>query len=292
MYRIQIYRFKSDDGFNAPGFKIQYFSQNITESTTTIATTTHTRVSCANLDQDTMDYYADYGMALFTCGNGNCINELAICDGSDDCGDDSDEDMATTCAGDITTTTSVTTTTTTTTTSTKLSCNNMDEYAMDYYEDYGMALFMCGNGDCINKLATCDGSDDCGDGSDEDMTTTCASDDSSTNINTSTNTEASTFVTGECGGVSDSLNGTFTSPSYPNSYADSMNCVYTISQLSGMFMKLTIEEFEIEDSSDCSWDSLEIRDGSSEDSQVIGKFCGSNIPTTLHTTQNNIWIRF
>ena len=99
------------------------------------------------------------------------------------------------------------------------------------------------------------------------------------------------FVMGACGGVSESPSGIITSPSYPNSYPDSENCIYTISQISGKFINLIIEEFEIEDSSGCDWDFLEIRDGSTEDSQVIGKFCGTNIPTTLRTTQNNMWIR-
>ena len=97
---------------------------------------------------------------------------------------------------------------------------------------------------------------------------------------------------GACGGASDSFSGTFTSPSYPNSYPYDENCVYTVSQISGKFIILTVEEFEIEDSGGCDWDFLEIRDGSSADSRVIGKFCGTNIPKTLHTTQNKMWIRY
>ena len=43
----------------------------------------------------------DYGEGVFSCINGKCIDQRAICDGSYDCEDGSDEDM-TTCGGEDT----------------------------------------------------------------------------------------------------------------------------------------------------------------------------------------------
>ena len=40
----------------------------------------------------------------------------------------------------------------------------------------------------------------------------------------------------------------------------------------------------------CS-DFLEIRDGNSEESPLIGKFCGDKSPASIQSTQNQIWIR-
>lgn len=41
-------------------------------------------------------------------------------------------------------------------------------------------------------------------------------------------------------------------------------------------------------------DSIELRDGNSEDSPIIGRYCGSeeNIPLSIQTTQEYLWIRF
>ena len=39
-------------------------------------------------------------------------------------------------------------------------------------------------------------------------------------------------------------------------------------------------------------DFLEVRDGVSDKSPLIGKFFGENIPHSLQSTQNKLWIRY
>ena len=83
--------------------------------------------------------------------------------------------------------------------------------------------------------------------------------------------------------------GTLTSPYYPAPYPDGSECVYTISQANGTYITLTILDFDIEDN--CANDFLEIRDGDSEESLLVGKFCGNQIPETIQSSHNHLWIR-
>lgn len=70
----------------------------------------------------------------FQCANGKCIPLPWICDGTDDCGDKSDETIKK-CEG-------------------PQKCSDTE--------------FKCMNGKCIPGTWHCDGDDDCRDGSDED----------------------------------------------------------------------------------------------------------------------------
>ena len=106
-----------------------------------------------------------------------------------------------------------------------------------------------------------------------------------------------TFVLGACGSQLTTPNGAFTSPSYPDEYPENAECVYNISQPNDTYITITILSFNLHDEypyacgSASGYDYIEIRDGSSKDSPLMEKFCGSNIPASLQSTQNNMWIR-
>ena len=99
---------------------------------------------------------------------------------------------------------------------------------------------------------------------------------------------------GACGGYFTAPNGLLTSPSYPDEYPGKSDCIYTISQPTGTFLNLQIRMFDLY-AFDCGNafddDYLEIRDGSSELSSLMGKFCGSIFPASLQTTQNQVWMK-
>ena len=69
-------------------------------------------------------------------------------------------------------------------------------------------------------------------------------------------------------------------------------CIYLISLPNGTYVNITILSMDI----DCQGtpsDFIELRDGNSEDSPLMGQFCGNgtHIPAFMHTTQNNLRIR-
>ena len=39
------------------------------------------------------------------------------------------------------------------------------------------------------------------------------------------------------------------------------------------------------------YDYLEIRDGSADDSPPLGKLCGRDIPASIQSSQNHLWIK-
>ena len=99
------------------------------------------------------------------------------------------------------------------------------------------------------------------------------------------------YNSGACGGNLATPNGILTSPSYPDNYPDNAHCVYTISQPTGSVAVLTFHSMNIEYRSTCDFDYLEIRDGSSADSPLLGKLCGSEIPAPIQSSQNQVWMK-
>lgn len=49
---------------------------------------------------------------------------------------------------------------------------------------------------------------------------------------------------------------------------------------------------QIERHDSCAYDYLEIRDGSSESSSLIGRYCGYDKPDDIKSTSNKLWMKF
>ncbi|XP_041975509.1 low-density lipoprotein receptor isoform X10 [Aricia agestis] len=110
----------------------------------------------------------------FQCANGKCISLAWVCEGENDCGDNSDENIAECKKESRTCTTSEFRCKTGRCIPMSWRCDSekdcsdgSDEEPSICNETCRSDEFTCGNGKCIQQRWVCDGDDDCGDGTDE-----------------------------------------------------------------------------------------------------------------------------
>lgn len=86
--------------------------------------------------------------------------------------------------------------------------------------------------------------------------------------------------------------GLIQSPNYPDDYRPNKECIWTIKTSPNYQVALRFHAFELEIHENCVYDFVEIRDGGLESSRLLGKFCGQKLPLELHSTGNELWLRF
>ena len=101
---------------------------------------------------------------------------------------------------------------------------------------------------------------------------------------------------GECGGTFSTLSsGKIASPSYPARYPGNSDCVYEILQPPGTVILLNVISMHTvydEEWCDGCCDYLDIRDGPSDDSPLLGRLCGTEIPAPIQSTQSKVWMKW
>ncbi|KAG8134960.1 hypothetical protein E2320_008025, partial [Naja naja] len=95
-----------------------------------------------------------------------------------------------------------------------------------------------------------------------------------------------------CGGEIHKNEGQIQSPNYPDDYRPMKECVWKITVSENYNVGLTFQAFEIERHDNCAYDYLEVRDGLSESSPLIGHFCGYDKPEDIRSTSNTLWMKF
>ncbi|XP_074520421.1 neuropilin-2-like isoform X1 [Halichoeres trimaculatus] len=98
----------------------------------------------------------------------------------------------------------------------------------------------------------------------------------------------------ECGGVLDATEaGYITSPGYPLEYPPHQNChwIITAPEPSQRIVLNFNPHFEIE-RLDCKYDFIEIRDGTSENADVLGRHCSNIAPAPIISSGASLQIRF
>nr|CAD7261777.1 unnamed protein product [Timema shepardi] len=105
-----------------------------------------------------------------------------------------------------------------------------------------------------------------------------------------------------CNNIVRGYRGVIESPNFPRNYPGDMDCTWNITATQGNKLNLTFSHFELEsfnyympDSGNhCTYDYVEVKAGSGSDppTQVLGKFCGQDIPAPISSTTDHIYIHF
>ncbi|TRY89102.1 hypothetical protein DNTS_004573 [Danionella cerebrum] len=101
-----------------------------------------------------------------------------------------------------------------------------------------------------------------------------------------------TYYFSECGGSQSGEGGSISSPGYPDSYPSPSRCTWLLEAPVGHTITITFTYFEVEDHSQCAWDSVTIFNGASPASPIIGQYCGHNSPGTIKSGSNKLVVVF
>uniref|UniRef100_A0A3B4YUQ9 CUB and Sushi multiple domains 1 n=1 Tax=Seriola lalandi dorsalis TaxID=1841481 RepID=A0A3B4YUQ9_SERLL len=91
-----------------------------------------------------------------------------------------------------------------------------------------------------------------------------------------------------CGGHLTAPTGVLLSPGWPSFYKDSLNCQWVIEAQTDHAVKIHFDRFQTE----VNYDTLEIRDGPSTSSPLIGEYHGTQAPHFLISTSNFLFLLF
>ncbi|KAK4871991.1 hypothetical protein RN001_016115 [Aquatica leii] len=95
-----------------------------------------------------------------------------------------------------------------------------------------------------------------------------------------------------CGGRFFTSTGVIKSPFYPKDYPSNRECIWIITVPSGQQILLNVTDFQLEPYPGCTYDYLEIRNGGTSSSPLIGRYCGSDIPNEIPSHANQIHLLF
>uniref|UniRef100_A0A1I8PPZ3 Metalloendopeptidase n=1 Tax=Stomoxys calcitrans TaxID=35570 RepID=A0A1I8PPZ3_STOCA len=97
-----------------------------------------------------------------------------------------------------------------------------------------------------------------------------------------------------CGGELniDDTEGRLESPNYPLEYLPNKECIWKITVPKGYQVALKFQSFEVENHDSCVYDYVEIRDGPTQDSPLIGVFCGYKPPPNMKSIGDSMFVKF
>uniref|UniRef100_UPI00358F0658 procollagen C-endopeptidase enhancer 2 n=1 Tax=Myxine glutinosa TaxID=7769 RepID=UPI00358F0658 len=96
-----------------------------------------------------------------------------------------------------------------------------------------------------------------------------------------------------CGGRLEKEFGSFKSLNWPESnYPPGVTCSWHIIGAKDKVIELRFDKFDLEEDLYCRYDYMSIFDGKSDSAQRISKLCGSEVPRTIRSTGNQLFVQF
>lgn len=82
------------------------------------------------------------------------------------------------------------------------------------------------------------------------------------------------------------------SPNWPDHYRPSKECVWHVRADENHQISLRFDAFDLESHDSCAYDYIEIHDGDSLSSELIGRFCGNRIPEPILSSGQSLLVKF
>ncbi|EFN89302.1 Cubilin, partial [Harpegnathos saltator] len=95
-----------------------------------------------------------------------------------------------------------------------------------------------------------------------------------------------------CGGTYTTASGTISSPGHSSTYLPNMQCEWKIQLPPGERIRAMWLRFDLEESLSCHFDYVEVYDGPHTSSELIGRYCGSELPSAIKSTTNTLVVVF
>lgn len=86
--------------------------------------------------------------------------------------------------------------------------------------------------------------------------------------------------------------GNLRSPGWPSDYTSDVDCTTVLTAPHNHTISLFFHSFGLEDSSGCTHDFLEVRNGSESSSPLLGTYCGTLLPNPIFSQNHELYLRF
>uniref|UniRef100_A0A665V841 Cubilin n=1 Tax=Echeneis naucrates TaxID=173247 RepID=A0A665V841_ECHNA len=101
-----------------------------------------------------------------------------------------------------------------------------------------------------------------------------------------------TYQIAGCSRTYDQEFGYLRSPGWPDTYPNNIDCTIILRAPQNNSISFFFDGFDLESHSQCQFDYLEIRNGSTGSSPLIIQLCGSTLPNPIFPKSNQLYLRF